>query len=52
MDEICEFAMRLPFTKRNNLRISAMFYDWLGVISSLILQTRLLFKDIYDEKLD
>ena len=51
-DEICEFAMRLPFTKRNILKISAIFYDQLGVISPLILQTRLLFKNICNEKLD
>ena len=51
-DEICEFAMKLPFTKRNVLRISAMFYDPLGVISPLVLQTRLLFKNICNEKLD
>ena len=48
-DEICEFAMRLPFTKRNILRISAMFYDPLGVISPLILQRRPLFKNICNE---
>ena len=51
-DEICEFATKLPFTKRNVLRISAMFYDSLGVISPLVLQTRLLFKNICNEKLD
>ena len=51
-DEICEFAMKLPFTKRNVLRISAMFFDPLGVISPLVLQTRLLFKNICNEKLD
>ena len=51
-NEICEFAMRLPFTKRNILKISAIFHDQLGVISPLILQTRLLFKNICNEKLD
>ena len=50
-DGKCQFAMKLPFTKRIVLRISAMFYDPLGVISSLVLQTRLLFKNICNEKL-
>ena len=45
-DEICELVMKLPFTKRNVLRISAMFYDPLGIISPLLLQTCLLFKNI------
>ena len=35
--------MKLPFTKRNVLQISAMFYDPLRVISPLALKTRLLF---------
>ena len=30
VDEICEFIMKLPFTKRNFLRISAMFYRSVG----------------------
>ena len=44
--------MKLPFTKRNILKISAMFYDSLGVISPLVLQTRLLFKIFCNEKID
>ena len=43
--------MKLPFTKRNVLTISAMFFDTLRVISPLALQTRLLFKNIYNKKL-
>ena len=45
-DEIYESAMKLTFTKQNVLRISAMFYDPLGIISLLLFQTRLLFKNI------
>ena len=50
-DEICEFAIKLLFTQRNTLRISAIFYDPLEVISPLVLQTSLLFKNICNEKL-
>ena len=50
-EEICEFAMKLPFTKQNVLRISGMFYDPLGVIPSMVLQTCLLFKNICNKKL-
>ena len=45
-DEIYESAMKLTFTKQNVLRISATFYDPLGIISLLLFQTRLLFKNI------
>ena len=45
-DEIYESAMKLTFAKQNVLRISAMFYDPLGIISLLLFQTRLLFKNI------
>ena len=41
--------MKLPFT--NILRISAMFYDLLGVTSPLVMRTRLLSKNICKEKL-
>ena len=53
-EEICEFAMKLPFTKQNVLRISGMFYDPLGFIPPKVLQTRLLFKKqkICNKKLD
>ena len=50
-EEICEFATKLPFTKHNLLRIPGMFYDPLGVIPSMVLQTCLLFKNICNKKL-
>ena len=49
-EEICEFTMNLPFTKQNVLRISGMFYDRLGVIPHMVLQTRLLFKNVCNKK--
>ena len=43
--------MKLSFTKWNILRISAMFYDPLGIISPLVMRTRLLFRNICNGKL-
>ena len=51
IEETCEFAMKLPFTKQHVLRISGMFYDPLGVIPPMVLQTPLLFKNICHKKL-
>ena len=42
----------LPFTKQNVLRTSAMIYDLLGVISPLVLQTRVLFTKISNKKVN
>ena len=42
----------LPFTKQIVLRTSAMFYDLLGVISPLVLQTRVLFTKISIKKIN
>ena len=37
-------SSRLNVTKRNILKLSAMFFDPLGIISPLVLQTKLIFK--------
>ena len=43
--DIIETAESLPVTKRNILKISAMFFDPLGLICPLVLQVKLLFKE-------
>ena len=45
-------AEGLKPTKRNILRISAMFYDPIGLISPIILQFRLIFHKICTGKYD
>ena len=45
-------AEDLKPTKRNILRISAMFYDPIGLISPIILQFRLIFHEICTSKYD
>ena len=37
---------KLNVTKRNILKLSAMLFDPLGIISPLVLQAKLIFKDI------
>ena len=49
--EIINIALELELTKRNVLRISAMFYDPLGLISPITLQFRLIFKSLCTKKL-
>ena len=43
--------MKLKFTKQNILRVSAKFYDPLGIISPITLQAKLLFKSLCAENL-
>ena len=43
--DIIEITESLPVTKRNILKVSAMFFDPLGLICPLILQVKLLFKE-------
>ena len=52
--DIIETAESSPVTKRNILKISAMFFDPLGLICPLVLQIRLLFKEacIFNVKWD
>ena len=42
--EVVSMAENLSVTKRSILKISAMFFDPLGVISPIVLQFKLLFK--------
>ena len=43
--DIIEAAKSLPVTKRNIFKISAMFFDPLGLICPLVLQVKLLFRE-------
>ena len=45
-NNVIDAAEKLNVTKRNILKLSAMFFDPLGIISPLVLQVKLMFKDI------
>ena len=45
-------ASKLEITKRNILRVSAMFYDPLGLICMIVLQFRLMFQSLCAEKVE
>ena len=49
---IVQEALNLPFTKRNMLRVGAKFYDPLGLISPIVIVTKLLFQALCIDKLD
>ena len=40
---ICRTADKLDVTKRNILHVGAMFFDTLGLLSSITLQPKLIF---------
>ena len=44
--EICELADLLPLTKRNLLRILAMYYDSLGMLQPIIIKMKTVFQQI------
>ena len=43
ISNLVKLALQLPATKRNNLSIIAMFYDPFGLVSSIILQLKLIY---------
>ena len=52
VSNIAELTLKLSCTKRNILRISAMFFDPLGLISPIVLQTKFFFKQLCNLKVD
>ena len=51
-NDIVEQSKTLKHTKRNILKLSAMFFDPLGLISPITLQSKLIFKQLCIEKLE
>ena len=41
ISDLAKLALQLPATKRNILKITEMFYDPLGLISPIVLQSKL-----------
>ena len=50
-ENIVEVANKLQVTKRNILKISAMFFNPLGVVYPIVLNARVLFQETYKQKL-
>ena len=50
--DIIAVASKLEITKRNILRVSAMFYEPFGLICPIVLQFRLIFQSLSAEKLE
>ena len=51
-ENICGTAEKLDATKRNILRIAAMFFDPLGLISPITLQPKFIFQELCRNKLE
>ena len=49
--DLVKSASELPATKRNILKVTAMFYDPLGLISPIVLQSKLVYQSLCKEKL-
>ena len=45
-NNVIDAAEKLNVKKRNILKLSAMFFDPLGIISHLVLQAKLIFKEV------
>ena len=41
ISDLAKLALQLPATKRNILKITEMFYDPLGLVSPIVLQSKL-----------
>ena len=51
-DIICHTAEKLDVTKRNTLRVAAMFFEPLGLKSPIKLQPKLIFEGLCRNKLE
>ena len=50
--EICEFSKTIKATKRNVLKILAMFYDPIGVLQPIMINLKILFQKLCKAKVD
>ena len=50
--DIAESGLGLVYTKRNILKISASFFDPLGLVCPAVLQAKLLFQELCELKVD
>ena len=50
--EIIELSRTLSATKRNILKILAMFFELIGILQPLVINLKILFQKVYKEKFD
>ena len=49
---LVKLALQLPATKQNILKITAMFYDPLGLVSPIVVQSKLIYQSLCKEKIN
>ena len=49
---LVKLALQLPATKQNILKITAMFYDLLGLVSPIVVQSKLIYQSLCKEKIN
>ena len=52
ISDLAKIALELPATKRNILKILAIFYDPLGLVSPIVLQSKLIYHSLCKEKIN
>ena len=52
ISDLPKLASLLPVTKRNILKITALFYHLLGLVSPIVLQSKLIRQSLCNEKLN
>ena len=50
--DLAKLALQLPGTKRNILKITAMFYNPLRLVSPIVLQAKLIYQSLCKEKIN
>ena len=52
ISDLAKLASQLLATKQNILKITAMFYDLLGLVSPIVLRSKLIYQSLCKEKIN
>ena len=52
ISDLAKLALQLPATKRNILKITAMFYDPLGLVSPIVPHSKLIYQSLRNKKIN
>ena len=50
--DLAKLAVQLPATKQNILKITGMFYEPLGLVSPVVLQSKLIYQSLCKDKIN
>ena len=50
--EIAELSQTLSATKRNILKVLSMFFDLIGILQPLVINSKILFQKVCKDKFD